>query len=596
MTADAKLWDEIGAVSLKYFGNGWWLPRRWHFLDPALEDLFLTRRQALLHGVVPGLRPAMAAVAVVVTALLSTGPWNAGLPSRPLASIAAGFALGIVLGGLSVATNAAMEHFDRLTFLLELLASSGATGRRSARNASTKNLSCTFRSSHESTSMGTTLGFTQPSEGRCRMPRTSPAGTSAYESDDVAHSSDDCSDAEGDCLPPDALVWTLDSENPVPVSEVKVGMKVLTVDMSLTPPVTFQPLQRVSMEHDGQKRSWVRVTLAEGEVMEMTADHPVFPTDHGGQTIGPLKAENLVPGADMLPVLAVRPVLVQTVVPMEPEEVPSSRVRLKLAVDGKRGKRTSPRCFLASMPSNSQSTAKSWGFVALGDAQIHPAPTRLDALLNANGWDLMLTGTVGLSFVAQEGEPALRRSSSDSLLPTLRAAQEMQAKAKTKVSSTSSVTSVTSDETSKNSAEENNVEVEVIVGAIDAKSGWTHKDGEWYRTDIETGKRSVKLSDLTSLPLSENGTRVSMGSLGHVVAGETCKVCVFNRKSGQSCRHGALCNFCHAEHKPYIRPQRHGPNGTRRWPEQSGSAGGEIARGGRGSSGGKGGRGTRKGR
>merc|ERR1712232_100432 len=61
-----------------------------------------------------------------------------------------------------------------------------------------------------------------------------------------------------------------------------------------------------------------------------------------------------------------------------------------------------------------------------------------------------------------------------------------------------------------------------------------------------------------ALPMAEQGFRLSFGSLMHVVKGGNCKVCVFNRKKGGAvCRHGAMCYFCHGEHKPYARPPRY---------------------------------------
>merc|ERR1712232_184220 len=43
-----------------------------------------------------------------------------------------------------------------------------------------------------------------------------------------ADSTSDCSD--GDCLPLDALLWCHGYADPVPLSEARVGMNVLTVD------------------------------------------------------------------------------------------------------------------------------------------------------------------------------------------------------------------------------------------------------------------------------------------------------------------------------------------------------------------------------
>ena len=57
-----------------------------------------------------------------------------------------------------------------------------------------------------------------------------------------------------------------------------------------------------------------------------------------------------------------------------------------------------------------------------------------------------------------------------------------------------------------------------------------------------------------ALPISDNGGRVSFGSLGHVTSGRICQRCVHHCKRRGICRFGALCFYCHVEH-PSSRPR-----------------------------------------
>merc|ERR1711924_90745 len=69
----------------------------------------------------------------------------------------------------------------------------------------------------------------------------------------------------------------------------------------------------------------------------------------------------------------------------------------------------------------------------------------------------------------------------------------------------------------------------------------------------------IRLSEYLKLPQNRNGHRLSFGSLQHAVLNQECKVCSFYRKRAgkkeATCRHGSLCDYCHCEHPPYIRPR-----------------------------------------
>lgn len=101
-------------------------------------------------------------------------------------------------------------------------------------------------------------------------------------------------------------------------------------------------------------------------------------------------------------------------------------------------------------------------------------------------------------------------------------------------------------------------DIEIILGSIDEKSGWRRSryDNSWYRNEEADAARTVRLSDIRNLPRGQEGELLSYGSIAHSQPGETCKVCVFNRKNGSICRNAWSCTFCHAWHQPYVRPRR----------------------------------------
>mmetsp|Transcript_82733 Transcript_82733/g.229643 ORF Transcript_82733/g.229643 Transcript_82733/m.229643 type:complete len:325 (-) Transcript_82733:185-1159(-) len=114
---------------------------------------------------------------------------------------------------------------------------------------------------------------------------------------------------------------------------------------------------------------------------------------------------------------------------------------------------------------------------------------------------------------------------------------------------------------------------EVHLGGGDDRSLWARSgpDRGWERQEGRSGAgRQIRLSDILALPCDNEGRRLSFGSLGHVLNDEACKVCVFSKREaqgGHACRHGVLCAFCHAWHRPYIRPRRTTRKGPTQRPE-----------------------------
>jgi len=338
---------------------------------------------------------------------------------------------------------------------------------------------------------------------------------------------------DGDCLPPSACVWTEGSTEPLALKDVKLGMKILTVDPLRNPSMSFASVRRIEITADAEQDQWVKVGLADGTEAMMTASHAMWPegtTSNSGYTLGALRAEDLVPGVDSLMCLSIRPVPVQSVTPVSPEDAPSSRVQLDLGweQDEQDEHHPSRRGLLLALPKKEPGETFSASFVAVGDSVIRPAPTRFDALEEIDG-----------DSASQTTKSASWPSTASGQYYLQRQGEGGQVEAEV----------------------EDREDVEIVLGGIDEWSAWVRAgtpDGQrqWQRTRDFEAARTVRLSDISSLPRGQNDELMSFGSIGHLVHNETCKVCVFNRKSGTSCRNGWACSFCHAWHRPYVRPRR----------------------------------------
>jgi len=76
---------------------------------------------------------------------------------------------------------------------------------------------------------------------------------------------------------------------------------------------------------------------------------------------------------------------------------------------------------------------------------------------------------------------------------------------------------------------------------------------------VSQGTGVMRLSDYNNLPVDERGVRLSAAS--HIHGDDQrrpkCRKCAFhmdNIKPGKMCKNGALCDFCHGQHK---RPFKH---------------------------------------
>jgi len=125
-----------------------------------------------------------------------------------------------------------------------------------------------------------------------------------------------------------------------------------------------------------------------------------------------------------------------------------------------------------------------------------------------------------------------------------------------------SATSAASSTAASNSADS----AHVILGAIHGEGGWQRNDvGTWEPCSFQASAKSIRLSDVQSLAKGPSGKPWSVGSLMHDDDNERdCKVCAFAKKGHGVCRHGALCQYCHANHTPYPRTVKRHSRGNRK--------------------------------
>jgi len=132
---------------------------------------------------------------------------------------------------------------------------------------------------------------------------------------------------DGDCLPPDALVWLEGEAIPRRLEDVTPGRRILCFDRLGG---HLKHAAVIDARKESGKVVWAKVTLDDGTVLDVTADHPVQPVGTGGvvkDSKPAVNAGDLQPGIDSLMVLKVVPVKVQRV-----ETVSSERPRIYMTV------------------------------------------------------------------------------------------------------------------------------------------------------------------------------------------------------------------------------------------------------------------------
>jgi len=123
-----------------------------------------------------------------------------------------------------------------------------------------------------------------------------------------------CSGEDGDCLPPDAVVWIEGQSMPAKVGDVGSGQRVLCYD-HLGGGLKYSEVVEIAT-HDASASEWVVVKLEDGTELKMTSDHPIYPRTAGlvGECTGAaVKAGELQASVHSVEVLRLVPVLVQEV-------------------------------------------------------------------------------------------------------------------------------------------------------------------------------------------------------------------------------------------------------------------------------------------
>jgi len=83
-----------------------------------------------------------------------------------------------------------------------------------------------------------------------------------------------CEAEDGDCLPPDCMVWVDGFSVPKQLSTCTAGQRVLCYD-SLSSSIKYANVMDIGPTGESDDRKWVTITLVDGTDMQMTADHPV---------------------------------------------------------------------------------------------------------------------------------------------------------------------------------------------------------------------------------------------------------------------------------------------------------------------------------
>lgn len=359
--------------------------------------------------------------------------------------------------------------------------------------------------------------------------------------------------AGGDCLPPYGLVWVQGSDKPVELSSIKKGMRVLSFDPSCSPPMAFAEVQ--SADTVVGPASWVKVQMSDGTEALMTADHPVWPQPSvpgGAVSTGCVRAMDLVPGVNALPVHGCSIVPVQSVRSVPAAEAPAARVRLELSsADGESAEEQ--RSVFVTFPEEAGIRSRG-SFVGVGDAS---AQLKINPLA---AWHAESRNTF-LSIVSpdeQTWKNGLRRSWSDPGLTTLKAADPGEARPEVEEDEEEVIVIADSNSCSMSSSSMSmgNSFDQVVIGSCDHTSGWAWSSARgWQPVPLEERAGLVRLSDITNLPISkETGERLSFGSIAHHTGAGPCKVCAFQARSDRVCRQGVLCPFCHCKHATYVRP------------------------------------------
>mmetsp|Transcript_86929 Transcript_86929/g.219300 ORF Transcript_86929/g.219300 Transcript_86929/m.219300 type:complete len:973 (-) Transcript_86929:222-3140(-) len=344
----------------------------------------------------------------------------------------------------------------------------------------------------------------------------------------------------GDCLPVDTLVWLEGEARPRALGEVTLGHRVLCFDR-LGGSLKHAAVEDVRTEAGAKE--WTRVTLDDGTLLNMTADHPVQPVATAAEAVaagrvkpdGPFgQSRCTVCAADLQP--KVDSLLVLKIVPVGVRSIETSR-------------QDRPRVFVAV-----QQPERHAIFVASGGPFVGYAGQSVAIEAANRGLQNPVHMEVDKTFL-RVGHRGARGQEILSAPPSLGGFEEVAAAEQlpgvirdasgshssgSGVSCRSSGCSSVGDSTSSHSSRG---DTEVFVGSSVTPrlklSVVAAQDG--------SDQSETRLSHVVGI---QTMGWTSLGSIKH--ASGSCQACIFENRhqhhGGQPCWKGKLCEFCHDGH------------------------------------------------
>eukprot|EP00928_Gymnodinium_smaydae_P090813 TRINITY_DN7453_c1_g1_i1.p1 TRINITY_DN7453_c1_g1~~TRINITY_DN7453_c1_g1_i1.p1 ORF type:complete len:837 (+),score=71.34 TRINITY_DN7453_c1_g1_i1:56-2566(+) len=388
-------------------------------------------------------------------------------------------------------------------------------------------------------------------------------GTCRHSGLDRSESSQTCT--QNDCLSPTSLVWVEGAAMPWAVSDLSAGQRILCFDHLGG---TLKHTEVIEVSQNYGPTTWADVVLADGTTLTVTADHPMHvrnvksdrATCWGGGATYKMRAQDL--SSDMrLHVLKVEEVAVQSV---------TLRTEISSSVAVSVHQPSRHTLFVGSKRQYGSVQALAIGSVS----------TPFDDGVHIQHRNTFLN-------VEETRDEYSRESSRAESSPAILYGKEMSARSlepDTADGPDVLVSREISEEASNLSATstlqsaDTNGSTEVVLKPAPSQRDSDERVNSGVTSDVERGEssgtqghfgcESVSLQEVLSLHST------GMNSVGgHLHKHGTCFVCIHeNRARYQSnrpsCRFGALCSYCHADHEDVMRAKRQRQNEYRKQKKQ----------------------------
>lgn len=368
----------------------------------------------------------------------------------------------------------------------------------------------------------------------------------------------DSDKTKGDCLPNDALVWIEGAALPTKVHEALAGQSVLCYD-NVARCLKYTKVTGVDVI-SGQTH-WVKVSLVDGTALTMTADHPIKCHDRKAGTRGrspctstrSIRAADLEPGVDAVPVLRLVPVTVDNVAEASPGENVSEERRIALKV-------RQPERYSVFVAAPGESGSASTMAVGSADAE-RPEHRRRQNELRVRHTFIDLQDDAFSSTYRCHSAPGRismwstlsEKDDEESAPSPCASSPRLHHHHRKRTSHTLPRSLSDSDLSSERTPESLGQSVdEVLVGSGDRSM----MNPEAFYENVARASALIR-SRLMGVK--------SIGSIGH--ASGNCRACLFENRhqhlGAEPCFKGSLCDRCHEPHEPFTRPKKK-PAGKRK--------------------------------